>query len=415
VVRNIFKNKLFNAPHISSGSRGGMFHTALEIDAKDILTGTVDGGANHIEYAKFYIKERYLLMKHMVSFFIQADQTIFGGYVRDMLVNNYWAQNYYANGGTSDLFTERNNLPDSYEGRMTMPTDIDIFTEDIEEFNQILEKLCKNNHKMSGLFVSSQKTIHSYCHHPLFSTNFKVVRYVMSYKCHTSFQSSGHTILMNIDVVTRREFGVYGYPWECMCECVSNLMYLNKNGVQIGTIGRNTTQIEKTLQFARIIELTLAKKTYISFPSYEFRAPSDAVEKRSIALNFADSENFNQSQLKLRYREKFFERLIKMFKKGYKILNSPLILHEWSDDHDSNMNFTNRERFCCISHEDFSKGEIVVRFVESKSVMKEKVFYDYIRQTPVDAARYASLTSGDWSLTCPVSGKTTNSFLIHAH
>lgn len=384
-----------------------MFHTALEIDAKDALTGTVDGGAN------FIVKEKYLLMKHIVSFFIQADLIIFGGYVRDMLVNNYWAQKYYANGGTSDLFTERTNLPDSYEGRMTMPTDIDVFTEDIEQFEQIIERLCKNNYKMSGLFVSREKIIHSYCHHPLFSTNFEVRRYNMSYRCLSSLQKYGPCIQMNIDVVTRREFAIYGYPWECMCECVSNVMYLNKSGVQIGAIGRNLTPIEKSIQFARIIELTLAKKTYISFPSYEFRTPSDAVEKRSIELHFADSEDFNQSQLKLRYREKFFERLIKMFKKGYNILNSPLVLHQWCDDQERNMHFTNREQICCISHEEFSKGDIIVRFVESKSSMKEKVFYEYIRQTPVEAARYAALTSGDWSLTCPVSGRTTNSFLVH--
>ena len=99
-----------------------------------------------------------------------------------------------------------------------------------------------------------------------------------------------------------------------------------------------------------------------------------------------------------------------MYKKGFTVLNSPLLLHTWCKNEELNMEFSNDEKMCCISHEDFTVGEIVVKFAQSKSVLKEFIFYDYIRQMSLDSPRYSSLISGDWSLTCPVSGMVTHTF-----
>jgi len=386
-----------------------MYHTALEIDVKDILTATVDGGPSKDDV--FIMKEKYLLMKHIAGFLVQCEQTIFGGYVRDMLINNNAAQLFYIKGGTSSTYAEKEVIPETYDGRMTFPHDIDVFTENIDEFNQVMERLCRNNHKISGLFSSTQRQIKNYCHHPLFATNFNVFRYDLTYKYNSSLQNDGKIIQVHVDVVCRSEFSNYAYPWDCICDCVSNLMYLNNSGVQIGKIGLNLSPIEKSIRFAKIIELTLDKKTFISWPSYEFRSPTDAIERRSIDMRFPHIENISQAYIKLRYREKFFERLIKMYKKGFTIINSPLKLYTWSTNDELNLHFSNNEKYCCISHEEFKCDEIVIRFLESKSVMKEKVFYDYIRQTPVETPRYAGLIGGDWVLTCPVSGRITKSFI----
>ena len=93
------------------------------------------------------------------------------------------------------------------------------------------------------------------------------------------------------------------------------------------------------------------------------------------------------------------------------MLNSPLKLYTWSTNEEQNIQFSNNEKYCCISHEEFKCNEIVIQFVESKAVMKEKVFYDYIRQTPVETPRYTAITGGDWALTCPVSGRVTKAFI----
>ncbi len=389
-----------------------MYHTALEIDAKDLLTGTVDGSPTKNNLC-FYIKERHMIMKNIANFLINSGEIIFGGYVRDMLINNNFAQVFFANGGTSETYTDEKVHPESYVGRMTFPIDIDVFTEkNIDNFETLLDQLCKNSHKLSGLFVSSTKTILHYCHHPLFLSNFNVTRYVITYKYMSSIQYGGPTIDINLDVINRSPYSTCTYPWECLCDCVSNLMYMTRTGVQLGKIGTENGAIEKSLTFANIIELTLAKKTYISWPSYDFRSPSNALEKQAYErlLQLSPNNDISIAVTKLRYREKFFERLVKMYKKGFTILNSPIICYTWSSNEELNMKFSNNEKYCCISHDEFLQDEILIKFQESKAVIKEKVFYEYIRQTPVETARYTALISGDWTLTCPLSSKLTNSF-----
>tara|TARA_Y100001980_G_C14551552_1_gene334979 strand:+ start:2012 stop:2575 length:564 start_codon:yes stop_codon:yes gene_type:complete len=187
-------------------------------------------------------------------------------------------------------------------------------------------------------------------------------------------------------------------------------MYLNDSGVHIGKIASNITHIDKSLKFAKIIEMTLQKKTYLTYPSYDFRSPSDAIEKRSIARRYETPVPL--AVIKLHYRMKFFERLVKMYKRGFEVLNSPLRIYTWSNSEISNLSFSNNEKYCCISHEEFKEKDIVIKLTESKAVMKENVFYDYITQTPVDTPRYEALISGDWALTCPVSGRLTKSFFL---
>ena len=47
----------------------------------------------------------------------------------------------FAKGGTTSSYANKDVHPETYKGRTTTPVDIDVFTENIEEFDKIVDKI----------------------------------------------------------------------------------------------------------------------------------------------------------------------------------------------------------------------------------------------------------------------------------
>jgi len=194
------------------------------------------------------------------------------------------------------------------------------------------------------------------------------------------------TIRFHIDVVTplnsplQHKFG----PWMFVPDFNINKLYMDANGIHSPT---SFDFMEDTLALSDTLTDIRNRTTEFCY-NYGDLSPSE--EK-----DFSASEQY-------RWRAKIFNRFILMNTRGFHVRNSPFLFHEWADD-EATVEFCNGEDACCISHDVFTTGTVMVKFKCSKSPMTISSLVQLF-SNPTQSFQESILI---WELVCPVSKSVT--------
>ncbi len=330
------------------------------------------------------LKERYLLLKRVAKVIIEGDCTIFGGYVRDTILHYDAAKKFYSkNFEHSEVYTDPTCDPATFNDRNRVARDIDVYSKELysecAKWSKVLSVLCSTAN-LPIKKLSCQEML-NYNWHPTFKKQFKAVRYkfIYYYNMCLSKPSCTKTISFHIDVVFPIDIRS-NTPWESVPDFNVNKLYMDTNGVH-------------SLPNYDLIEDSF----YLTDSIADIRnRTADFVWTHGIKYPYEEHDLSDME--KYRWRAKIFERFILMETRGFHIRNSPFIFHEWKED-DLTVDFCNGEDACCISHDIFTTGILMVKFRESKCPMT------IVSLLKLLASPTPSFLSSilKWEIECPVS------------
>lgn len=349
------------------------------------------------ETNSFRRKEKYLLFKKLVKITLECNDKcyIFGGYVRDTYLHYIAAKKFYNEVAyTADGYADPMYQPDTFEDRNRVARDIDIFVDAMytdELFTIITTEM---ERQIIGLKLQNYHQIKAYCWHPEYRTNFHTIRYRFVYVFNQSLQKNdtSNWIHFHIDVIFKK-LPTTRAPWYYLPDFDCNRLYITNNGMNIGG---GEDLLENALFLERTLRDLNERKTSVSRTTYKMLFPDTNSE------NEGNSNIPNSLPNSYQWRAKFIQRLILMHKRGFDVINSPIIFHTYNDNVESR-EFCNGEEQCCISYEIFVHSQTLVRFVSSKAVMTLNSF-EKILDTPNDNFRRKLM---EWKLLCPVTNTET--------
>ena len=333
------------------------------------------------------LKERYLLLKRIAKVIIEEDCVIFGGYVRDTILHYHAAKNFYSKKVQHELYTDPTCDPSTFNDRNRVARDIDVYSKETfsncAKWSKVLSTL--NSTPTLPIKQISYREMHNYSWHPLFKKKYRAFRYkfLYYYNMCLSTPTSTKTIPFHIDVVFPVDIR-FPPPYQCVPDFNINKLYIDTSGIHTST---NYDYIEDAF------DLT---ETVMDIRHRE----ADFTWTHGMKFPFEESD-YSQSD-KYRWRSKILERFILMENRGFKIRNSPFIFHEWNKD-ESTIEFCNGEDACCISHDTFTNGTVMVKFRESKSPMTITSLMKLLAN-PTPSFEESILK---WELVCPVSKTVT--------
>ena len=73
-------------------------------------------------------KELWLMFKHVEEIIRNNDGIIFGGYVRDKIIHDFYARQFYDYSSGNQNYGKSNCHPESFDGRTRIPNDIDVIS-----------------------------------------------------------------------------------------------------------------------------------------------------------------------------------------------------------------------------------------------------------------------------------------------
>ena len=365
--------------------------------------------------ASFYYRERYLLIRKVERIILDKNITIFGGYLRDMILHHYGAKDYFDNVSTETsqsltAYTDATVCPDSFVDRNTYPNDIDCFVDNKDKITSFVQCI---NSSICGVRVIEAHTVRNYTHHPNFTSNFKCTRYKLEYVYNSSFQKMGTTISVFIDFVENVSRPDKG-PWHYVTDAACNMLYMdNIHGLCLGGHTCTSDPIENAMAVSSMLKLIQKRVTFVPPMPYMFRCPSDSMEISNISVthNMTDSQarlDFisNAKRYRSIYRMKYLQRIYKLVLSGWRIVNLDIKIEQYtvSDNGEGDV-------ICAISHEEFSVDQVVVRLGQSNpvsnswvqsSVLSWESFVSYIfSNAPGVEDAFAGKTA--WEIICPIS------------
>jgi hypothetical protein len=86
---------------------------------------------------------------------LDSGAVIFGGYVRDMIVHNYWATRFYARGGEWKEYNDKTVHPETAKGRFTIPNDIDCVFENRKDHEEFIQSLSAARYDVVRVFYTT--------------------------------------------------------------------------------------------------------------------------------------------------------------------------------------------------------------------------------------------------------------------
>lgn len=357
---------------------------------------------------QFWVKERYMLLRAMEKILLRSGVTIFGGYVRDMIIHHNGANIFYQNGGCSNTYCDKDVHPESFKDRNTYPKDIDCFVSDAMIVDLVSNSISRG---IPGARVCEIATRKCYTHHPSYTNNFSCKHLSLEYTFNSSLQKRGETIIVGIDMVYNLKGEDKG-PWNYLIDCACNMLYMNDTGVHCAFEDSNDP-IENLSRLCTVIELIKNKVTFIP-PMYEsFRLPNQQAEilniqhvRRCTEIQAVDQYRRCKKLYRTVYRMKYLARMAKLCREGWKItnLNVKFSLNVMNND-------TNGETQCSISHEDLVEGRLAVQLGNRNQTSKawaqtsvllwpSLVQYLFSAIPRVDDAFAATHA---WSIVCPIS------------
>lgn len=402
----------------------------------------------------FVSKEEYLIKKHVGRTVVSVQlkdvepkyPVIFGGFVRDMFLHAHGAQTYAMNGGSFDpeQYQDKNIDPATYEHRMKVPSDIDVYIPNLKDFE---EKVVPVLLQIPGVSIENTidgtflRRIEGYSHHPLFINYYTVHTCTFVYCFGRSMQNKGVELKIRMDVISdsKPQLRTGVGPFHTICDMACNLLYISwceetKSICQI-RVGRAAvihnfscnTLFEESLCIKRILDDLLQNKTEISPACQFFMNPPEEGCKilqniltrmhenagcKSIecCLKFENpGEDMMEGVTQYYIRKHFVTRLMKQqIEKRMYVSNSPLHVYTYITPEES-AEECNNECTCCISHETFRTGDTLIRFKNSKVYMKISSFYRLL-DSPSNIF-YKAMK--EWKLLCVVSQVETDIFVSH--
>lgn len=97
-------------------------------------------------------------MHEVAEVAIKKGGTVFGGFVRDFVLHDHMAKKFYQDGHERKDYENPEVSPETFEGRMLVPSDIDIHFKTSEEFSEFRKALSE----MSFAFIPRRKFINGY-------------------------------------------------------------------------------------------------------------------------------------------------------------------------------------------------------------------------------------------------------------
>jgi hypothetical protein len=353
----------------------------------------------------FTIKERYLLLRNIEKMLISNGVTIFGGYVRDLIIHNHGAKSFYDGIEIEERsgYCNTNVHFSSYESRNTYPNDIDCFLSNPSFTANDLKNLLGT--KFPNCVIKAPVHVHCYTHHPEFTLRFTCKRIQFEYLFNHSLQRKGDKINLYLDVVETKQQGNRG-PWEYLIDAGCNMLYMDDRGLHHPFTADDP--IINAERLCQIIEMTKHKITFMPNMYSSFRTPtaeSEIINIQTIrncteiqAVNFY---RIHKDKFRILYRSKYLHRIAKMVKDGWTFTNLNLIIS-------TSTSSLNGESTCAISHEDLTEGKLHVRLgnrtpnYTQTSVMTWSAFIHYIfSSTGIPEQTIANQYS--WVVLCPVS------------
>lgn len=367
---------------------------------------------------KFAIKERYLLFRELERELIKMGGTIFGGYVRDMILHHHGAQSFFENvfGEQRSHYTDPSVHQSSFRDRNTYPRDIDFFVTDPTILQNVVEHLSR---EVSGVTVHEVPKASCYSHHPSFTNNFFCKRYVIEYVFNSSFQKGGDTIKIGLDAVINLK-GENKGPWKFLVDLACNMLYLNSSGIH-SALETTDDAFENISRLNTVIELTKNRVSFVPPMAVDFRVPSAEAETMNIRISRKCTEmqalsSYRNAKAGYRalYRMKYMQRIAKLVKDGWNISNLGLKFTLSSAN-------LNGETFCAITHEELKDGDLIVQLGSrvpewtqtslghalghardwtQTSVMTWPAFLQYVFSRSDDFSN-----KQNWAVLCPISKK----------
>jgi len=333
------------------------------------------------------LKERYILLKRVAKVIINEDCIIFGGYIRDTILHYNSAKKFYSHFCPSS-YTDPTCDPATFNDRNRVARDIDVYSKEVysecTKWNKILTILTST--PTLPIKKVSCREMHNYSWHPTFKKRYRVFRYKFRYYYNMclSTPTTCKTIFFHIDVVFPLENRYNTGPWVDIPDFNINKLYMDVNGIHASP---NWDCFEDAFSLIDSIEDIRNRK-------------ADFVWTHGIKFPFEESD-FSSDE-KYRWRAKILERFLLMENRGFHIRNSPFVFHEWTDD-ELTVEFCNGEDACCISHDVFTSGIVMVKFRQSKSPMTITSLTKLLAN-PTPSFQECILK---WELQCPVSKTVT--------
>lgn len=356
----------------------------------------------------FTLKERYLLLRAMESILIAEGVTIFGGYVRDMIIHHNGAKAFFDSEEVKNDMSNRLKYTDprvdiaSYRDRNTYPKDIDCFISDPMICESIADQLVR---KIKGTEIRAISKVACYTHHPSYTTNFGCKRMEMLYTFNGSLQRKGEKIVIGIDFVYSVKGDSNG-PWTYLIDAACNMLFMNSTGLHCAF--ENTGDpVENANRLVAVIEMTKKRVSFIPPMPPSFRSPAQEQEilniqisRKCTEMQAIDGFRKANSLYRVLYRVKYLQRIAKLVKEGWKMTNLNIRFAASST-------CANGEEMCAISHEDLVDGKINVRLGvrnpewTQTSVLTWSAFVEYLFRSPNADDNFAHRYN--WAVVCPIS------------
>lgn len=352
----------------------------------------------------FWIKERYMLFRKIESILISNGVTIFGGYVRDMIIHHHGAAFFFecVEPENRHRYTDPLVHPESYRDRNTYPKDIDCFVIDTMVIQTIADQLSRSIPARVGEIGKN----HCYTHHPCFTTNFGCKRLTLEYTFNSSLQKKGETISLGLDMVYNLNAENKG-PWNYLIDAACNMLYMNDTGLHCAFEDTHD-RIENANRLVSLIELTKARVTFIPPMPHDFRCPKDECEllniqhtRRCTEMQAIDAFRKTKNSYRGLYRVKYLQRIAKLVKEGWKITNLNIKFTVMPGN-------TNGETVCSISHEELVEGSLAVQLGNrtptwtQTSVLTWQSLVQYLF-SPLPRVEEVFTHRHNWSILCPIS------------
>ena len=370
----------------------------------------------------FRDKERHHLFKEVANCFINNGCDVFGGYVRDTLVHGKAAKEFYSS-NKADSYDDPKCSPETYKDRHLAANDVDVYCDDEKTLEHALSQIGS----IDGVKMCNKRALSKYCLHPFFICNYKATRVWYSYAFFRSMSAKDAEccIRFNVDCVVPTSM-IRDPPYHFMCDCACNLLYINSSGVHFGEQPPDNCKFlshggafNANVATSKNIVMTENKITFIPIPHQEFLAPClelihEAMVKLwgEVVLDDLDSQEYKDRKSKYisKYKVRFLQRVKRTWERGFTILNSPLSFHRFGGGGDDA--FCNGETSCCISREDFSVGDILVKIQKTHDPEAGVIKWDsFVLYATYPTSEMKKLF-GDhrWKLACPVTRRKVDVF-----
>lgn len=239
-------------------------------------------------------RAKYNIMCELQGIVLELGGCIFGGYVRDMLIHDYYAKKFYKTFDSDNYSVE--GFDEKTKGRLVIPQDMDCFFEGYEEISRLCDALegfdaCFGNHSSYEIFPGVKKQTISVS---VFGTEFFGLKSV-EVKMDLLFSENGFS---------KPPFG----KLDMLC----NALILTKEGIKLsdntGTFLDHCDVFKQKLYESKIIKKLLKFETEVAFGAIRVGEANEYGGKQ---------EPYNKEQAKKILTDNGFARVEKMVDRGW--------------------------------------------------------------------------------------------------